>query len=212
MESRQPRTLKDPTALVDRHRRLDEPHVAPLNNLVRIIRQRLGPTAIVPYFDPADGGVEARILWLLEAPGPKATTERGGSGLISCDNNDGAAENTWRTRTEAGVSRVEVVHWNVIPYYLGTDTKIRAWRSGDVADAGPMLAELVALLPQLRSVILGGKAAREGWGNHRPPSTQAREFPCPHPSVTNVNTRPDVWPLVVSAWRAAAEWAATPSQ
>ena len=46
-------------------------------------------------FDPADGGVEARILWLLEALGPKATRERGGSGIISCNNNDGAAETAY---------------------------------------------------------------------------------------------------------------------
>jgi hypothetical protein len=148
----------------------------------------LGPAAIVPWFDPADGGVNATILWLLEAPGPKATSERGGSGIISCDNNDGAAENTWRTRNEAGVSRLDVVHWNVIPYYIGSDTKIRAWRAGDVANAGHMLAELVALLPRLRSVVLGGQAAQEGWRDHRPPGTTVREFPCPHPSVTNVNT------------------------
>jgi hypothetical protein len=160
----------------------------------------------VPWFDPADGGVNARILWLLEAPGRRAT-ERHGSGIISCDNNDGAAENTWRTRTEAGVSRLEVVHWNVIPYYIGSDTKIRAWRPDDVAYAGPLLAELMQLLPRVRAVILGGKAAQAGWLDHRPAGIHVREIRCPHPSVTNVNTRPEVWPAVVAAWHSAAEWA-----
>ena len=79
---------------------------------------RLGPNAIVPWFDPEDGGCEASILWLLEAPGPKATRERG-QRIISCNNNDGTAQNTWETREEAGVSRKLVVHWNVIPYYIG---------------------------------------------------------------------------------------------
>ena len=201
-----PRALRDRSALADRRARLGDPHVAPLNHWVESLRARLGPSSIVPWFDPADGAVDATILWLLEAPGPKST-EQSGSGIISCDNNDGAAENTWRTRREAGVDRRHVVHWNVIPYYIGNETKIRAWRQGDVAHAGPLLKELVDLLPRLRSVILGGKAAQEGWRDHRPQGITVREFPCPHPSVTNVNTRPEVWPAVVSAWRDAATWA-----
>ncbi len=207
MAGDEPRASRTATVLAERLTHLDDPIVASLNHWVRQLRTRLGSDAIVPWFDPADGGSEARVLWLLEAPGPKATTKRGGSGIISCDNNDGAAENTWRTRTEAGVGRHHVVHWNVIPYYLGTSTKIRAWTPGDVANAGPMLAELVSLLPELRSVILGGGAAQSGWRDHKPPGTSTREFPCPHPSVTNVNTRPWVWPMIVEAWRDAAAWA-----
>jgi hypothetical protein len=207
MECREPKAFRDATVLAERRSRLDEPHVAPLNDWVRSLRERLGPTAIVPWFDPADGGVRATILWLLEAPGPRSTAERGGSGIISCDNNDGAAANTRQTRIEAGVDRSDVVHWNVIPYYIGTDTKIRAWQPGDVANAGPMLAELVDLLPRLRSVILGGRAAQQGWQEHGPADPRIRAFPCPHPSVTNVNTRPTVWPAVVGAWRDASTWA-----
>lgn len=205
MDTVEPRTLRNKAALADRRSWFGEAHVAPLNDWVRSLRTRLGPTSIVPWFDPADGGVEARILWLLEAPGPKSTEERG-SGIISCDNNDGAAENTWRTRREAGVDRSDVVHWNVIPYYIGNGTKIRAWRSGDVASAGPLLQELMGLLPRVQAVILGGKAAQDGWRSHRPAGIAVGEFPCPHPSVTNVNTRPGVWPAVVSAWRDAAAW------
>lgn len=161
MDTIQPKALKVNWVLTERRSKLDEPHVAPLNRWVRSLRSRLGPSSIVPWFDPADGGIDARILWLLEAPGPRSTEQRG-SGIISCDNNDGAAENTWRTRTEAGVDRRDVVHWNVIPYYIGNETKIRAWRPGDVANAGPLLAELMALLPRVRAVILGGKAAQKG--------------------------------------------------
>lgn len=134
----QPRAFKDPAVLEQRLTRLDEPHVAALNGWVRDLRARLGPSAIVPWFDPADGDA-ASILWLLEAPGPRATRERGGSGIVSCNNNDGTAENMWRTRVEAGVSRHHVVHWNVVPYYLGSATNIRPWKSSDVAAVGPLL-------------------------------------------------------------------------
>src|SRR5687767_11197440 len=115
-----PRSFRDPAVLEARLARLDEPHVTSLNAWVRELRLRLGDQAIVPWFDPEDGGVAASILWLLEAPGPKATRERGGSGIISCNNNDGTAENTWRTRDKASVGRDIVVHWNVIPHYLGS--------------------------------------------------------------------------------------------
>lgn len=200
-----PRTLRDAAVLDERLGRLDDPHVRPLSDWVRDLRRRLGEDAIVPWFDPADGGVEARILWLLEAPGPKATRERGGSGLISCNNNDGTAENAWRTRDEAGVDRNLVVHWNVIPAYLGTDTKIRAWQRDDVAAAGPLLSELVALMPELRCVILGGGAAQTAWRDHRPSGIDVRSIDCPHPSPTNLNTRPHNRALVVDAWRAGLE-------
>ena len=60
-----------------REEEIDQPHIAPLNAWMRDLRKRLGFNAIVPWFDPWDGGVASRVLWLLEAPGPKATRERG---------------------------------------------------------------------------------------------------------------------------------------
>ncbi|MEM8621311.1 MAG: uracil-DNA glycosylase [Actinomycetota bacterium] len=202
-----PRGLRDAAAVRERTARVDDAPVAALNGWVRDLKGRLGAEAIVPWFDPDDGGIDARILWLLEAPGPKATVGRGGSGFISCDNNDPTAENTWCARHDAGVARTDVVHWNVIPYYIGTETKIRAWTPGDIGDAGAMLVELVGFLPRLRSVICGGKAAQLAWRDHAPPLSGVEIFPCPHPSVTNVNTRPHVWPEIVTAWRDAASWA-----
>lgn len=199
----QPKSFRDSAVLVERTSRLNEPHVAPLNAWVRDLSERLGPEAIVPFFDPGDGGVTARILWLLEAPGPKATTQRGGSGMISCNNNDQTAENTWRTREEAGVSRSLVVHWNVIPAYLGSDTKIRAADASDIAAAGPLLEELLGLLPELQVVILGGGAAQRTWDAHAPHGRSLTVIKCPHPSPTNINTRPGNREKVVEAWQAA---------
>jgi uracil-DNA glycosylase len=199
----QPRFFRDRREVERRLQRIDEPHVAPLNSWVRALRLRMGPEAIVPWFDPGDGGVEAKILWLLEAPGPKATVERGGSGFISCDNNDGTAQNTFETRAEAGVVRKDVVHWNAIPCYLGTNTKIRARTRGDMAEAGPLLAELLDLLPALRVVILGGGAAQELWAGHGPTGARLTVIECPHPSPMNVNTRPGNREAIVDAWARA---------
>lgn len=203
---RAPRTLRNPDALRDRHAQVDDAHVAPLNAWVRTLRQRLGPTAIVPWFDPWDGGVDASILWLLEAPGPRATVERGGSGFVSSDNNDATAENTWRTRQEAGVPRESTVLWNVIPYYLGSATAIEPTRGADVAAAGPLLSGLLDLLPNVRCVLLGGTAANRVWTKHAPAAaTELVVIRAPHPSPTNLNTRPHHRAAIVQAWRDARD-------
>jgi len=196
-----PRILSERAVIDAREREIDLEHVAPLNNWVRLLKVRLGSEAIVPWFDPWDGGINARILWLLEAPGPKATRERGGSGFISCNNDDQTAANTFNTRAEADVDRTDVVHWNAIPYYLGTDTKIRAHTPGDIAEAGPLLVELLELLPSIEVVILGGGAARDTWAAHAPRISPVRTIECPHPSPTNLNTRPASRARIVDAWR-----------
>lgn len=197
--------FRDPSEVEQREAEIDLQHVAPLNAWVRRLRKQLGPDAIIPWFDPHDGGCEAQILWLLEAPGPKATRERGGSGFISCNNNDATARNTWETRVEGGVSRELVVHWNIIPYYIGTKTRIRAGNNNDIAAVGPLLMELLALLPRIRVVILGGAKASKGWQEYGPQDVGLHIIECPHPSATNLNTRPGSRALVVDAWRKALE-------
>jgi uracil-DNA glycosylase len=202
----QPRLFKDRSEILLREAEIDSQRVTTLNNWVRKLRNRLGSNAIIPFFDPQDGGCEARILWLLEAPGPKATRERGGSGFISCNNNDGAAQNTWETRNEAGVSRLLVAHWNVIPYYIGTDTKIRVYNQLDIAAVGPFILELINLLPRLKVVILGGVAARKVWQDFAPHYSKLHVIECPHPSPTNLNTRPGNRDQIIKAWREALKY------
>lgn len=108
----------------------------------------------MPDFDPTEAGVEAPILLLLEAPGAKATRERGGSGFVSPDNDDGTAENMWRLLREAGIDRRrEVVTWNVVPWYIGSDRKIRPADSDDLLEGRRYIQELRELLPALRVVV-----------------------------------------------------------
>jgi uracil-DNA glycosylase len=64
--------------------KLTEPHVAPLTAFVEALRAEMGPGVGLPHFDPLDGGVEAEVLYLLEAPGPRAVE----SGFISRNNPD----------------------------------------------------------------------------------------------------------------------------
>jgi len=199
------RLFRDPNEIILREELIFTPHVAPLNNWVLDLRKRLGPEAIVPWFDPWDGGIGAKILWLLEAPGPKATKERGGSGFVSCNNNDGTAENTWETRNEAGVKRDLVVHWNVIPYYLGNDQQILPPDPTDIEAVGPLIAELLDLLPNLQVVILGGNAAKRVWRRHGPKTTGLHVIESRHTSPRSLNTRPAYRDKIVEAWTQALQ-------
>ena len=100
---------------------LELPHVEPLSAFVRNLRAKMGPSYTVPYFDPADGGVQADCLFLLEAPGPKAVK----SGFVSRNNPDETAKNFFLLNLEAGIDRERTIVWNIVPWYLGSGTKIR---------------------------------------------------------------------------------------
>jgi hypothetical protein len=195
-----PRALVDAGELARRLARVHASHVLPLNKWVEKLRQRLDADAFVPWFDPEDGGIHASILWLLEAPGARATPMRGGTGIVSCDNPDRTAENTLHTRVEAGVPRSMVVQWNAIPYYIGSERRIREWRKADLDATRPLLLELLALLPSLSCVILGGKAAQNTWRRLQVERPDLNVIECPHPSPVNLNTRPSARPHIVNAW------------
>jgi uracil-DNA glycosylase len=147
-----PRTNRDPKEIERKIALLHEPHAAPLTEFVERLRESR-PDAAVPYFDPTEAGVEARILLLLEAPGPRAALDKG-SGFVSPDNNDQSAQNIWTLLGEAGVDRgTEVVTWNVVPWYIGDGTRIRAVRSSDLDHAGDATMELLSLLPDVRALF-----------------------------------------------------------
>ena len=111
-----PNALRFPEEQEARNLLIDEPDVAPLNAMVRRIRDTKGPDYHIPYFDPCDGGIHARMLILMEAPGPKAIGPRaGGSGFVSRNNPDPTASNLCKILQEVGIPRRETVIWNVVP-------------------------------------------------------------------------------------------------
>lgn len=180
-----PKLLGEPDAVAERFSLLQEPHVAPLTRFVDALRKEAGPDAAVPYFDPWDGGIEAEVLMLLEAPGPRAVK----SGFISRNNPDETAKNFFGLLLEAGLARKQTVLWNVVPWYIGTGKKIRAANSTDL-DAGLRpLPRLLGILPKVRTIVLVGKKAEKA-ATHLSP-IKYRLFNCPHPSPMFVNNAPD---------------------
>lgn len=135
--------------------------MAPLNRLVQEINTGRGEH-VAPWFDPDGGGTTARVLFLLENPGRRASAARG-SGFISADNYDDSAANFFRLRNEAGLPRDRLVAWNVVPWYQPDGERTANATRQDVAAALPWLVRLIGLLPELQFVVTMRDRAGEGW-------------------------------------------------
>ncbi|MGU3360488.1 uracil-DNA glycosylase [Methylobacterium sp. M6A4_1b] len=182
-----PMSLRDPHVLVARRALLDSPHIAPIRALARQVAEARG--AEVPDPDPLDGGIEARLLLLLETPGPGIR----GTGFVSRDNPTGTAANLFRFLAGAGIARRDSLIWNTIPWVIHAPGALnRAPRRSEVTQALPCLAPLLACLPLLRVVVLSGRVA----GMARPELEALRPdltvIAVPHPSPTFVCTAPSV--------------------
>ena len=173
---------------------LDEPHIAPLTNVIYSLRAAQ-PEIVIPNVDPLDGGVGARMLFLFEAPGPN-TLE---TGFISRNNDDRTAEATFRFMRMAGIPRTETVIWNTGP---GWDRDIANSARTARRDAA-LLRGFIGALPNLEVVVLVGGVARR----YARPLVAERGFltfetvhPSPraqgHPSYKNI---PRVWAKAYAA-------------
>jgi len=196
-----PRGHRDQKLVARKLTLLDEPHIRPVSELVREIRRVVGRD--VPYVDPTLGGTEARILFLLEAPAAAAAH---GSGMLSPDNDDGTAANVFRLYESSRLTRRWCLHWNVVPWYIGSGTRIRAASGADVLEGQQWLARLIQQLPDLRLVVAMGRPAGNGFARYLL-HEDARILPwlaVPHPSQRVLNASPDARPQLEWAFRIAA--------
>jgi hypothetical protein len=161
-----PRSLRDHDEILRRQELLlSSPSAAPLTRWLDEIvehRRSVGLPAEMPYVDPMDAGVGAKVLIILEAPGPKTNAFNSvpGSGFISSDNDDTTAENLWLARRDAGLID-GVLIWNAVPWYLGP-TK-RKPRVAEQQVGGAILRDLIGMLPELHTVVPLGRHARDTW-------------------------------------------------
>lgn len=168
---------------------LSLPHIQPLVQYVERIRAERGPECSVPCFDPCDGGVNARALFLLEAPGPKAVE----SGFISRNNPDPTARNVCQLMQGADLARKDTILWNIVPWYVGESdrSRIHAVRRQDIAEALPFTKELLHLLPRLAVIVLVGQKAQSAAATLALSKiTQVPLVNAPHPSARVFNAWP----------------------
>ena len=197
-----PKSLRYERVRKDKMGRLNLPHIKPLTEFVGEIRSETGLGNNIPYFDPDDGGINARCLFLLEASGPKAVE----SGFISRNNPDETAKNAFIMNQEAGIPREITVSWNIVPWYIGDGQKIRGAKKQDIHDGLPYLFRLLELLPKLEVIVLVGKKAQ------RVSKDIERQMPgillknMHHPSPQNMNTRPEYREEVRKTLKEIAEY------
>ncbi|BDZ52777.1 hypothetical protein GCM10025867_50180 (plasmid) [Frondihabitans sucicola] len=117
----------------------------------------------VPSFDPADAGADAKVLILLESPGPMTSTEREGrrqgSGFISPDNDDFTARNTWSARHETRLDEGIALQWNIVPWLLAVG--VQTPTSDEVRQGALELRRLLEYLPRLEVIVACGKPAQD---------------------------------------------------
>ena len=181
-----PKLLRDPMARTARQAELYEPHIAPLTEFVEKLRAEVGSHGSIPYFDPWDGGIDAEILFLLEAPGARALF----TGFISRNNPDETAKNFFELNRDAEIPRKRTVTWNIVPWYIGTGMRSRAAGKTDT-DAGiRALTQVLDLLPKLRAAVLIGRKAERASQLLAQLRPAVRVFKSPHPSPLFVNNDP----------------------
>lgn len=189
--------LADPAETERRRALLGAPHMAALARFAAGLRARHGE---VPDFDPLDGGTGARVLVLLETPGPTI----GRTGLVSADNPTGTGRNLRRFLGAAGIARADRALWNAVPWYIHAGGPNRAPRASELREGLALLPPLLDLLPRLRVAVLAGRAAAGAEAvlrAHRP-GVPVRLMP--HPSPTYVCTAPDVARRIEAALAEAA--------
>lgn len=183
--------------------------MAPLNAVAAAVEAEVGLP--VPRFDPDSGGVDARVLVLLETPSRAGTF---GSGLISIDNDDTAAANLWRAHSDTGLPRSWSLICNAVPWYVGSAERIRPVLPGEIRRAEPWLRDVVALLPRLLVLIVLGRAAQRAVPGLRGllDRRQIMVLEAPHPSQRVYNApRLRARERIHAAFRTATDHASAPA-
>ncbi|RYD85228.1 MAG: uracil-DNA glycosylase [Verrucomicrobiaceae bacterium] len=204
-EDQQPRSLRSEEARQRRRRMMDACHMRPLNSYVQHLRKRLGIE--IPDFDPLDGGLHARALFLFEKPGPMTAAgpdqDGKGSGFISRNNDDPSAQATCEFMEAAGIARTDTVTWNVVPGWNGTIKLTPA----EVREGALMVRELVLLLPKLRAIVFVGRKAERAHKHLK--DLPLRFFSSTHPSPKVKSIMPERWANIPNQWRGVQEYLST---
>lgn len=181
MYSTDPAALNDPKAAQERRRRAaSEVSVSALNGWVQRLRADTGH--VVPLFDPADAGSDARLLILQLSPGSRAEVLRN-SGFISVDNPDATSRAFWEVRRRLGLFQ-GVAHWSVVPWPTATGSVY----TSEITGGAPRLLQVLELLPRLEVVVLAGPRVVAAWDVHVPAAIRERYRAITVPDPATIHT------------------------
>lgn len=74
----------------------------------------------------------------MQAPGRRAVE----TGFVSRNNPDETAKTWHELNASAGIDRRRTLTWNIVPWYIGEDTRIRPATEDDIRRALPYLRRL----------------------------------------------------------------------
>jgi hypothetical protein len=193
------RSMRDPCVRERRRGMLHLPHITDLTDYVANLRKRI--PGEVPDFDPLDGGIHARVLFLFEKPGPMAA----GSGFISRNNDDGTAGATFDFMQQAGIPRKWTVIWNLVPWWNGT----RKMTARELREGTACVEELISMLPALCAVVMVGRKAEKKAESFLK-TTGLELFTSWHPSPMVRAIYPYRWNAIPSQWAKALPFITKP--
>ena len=179
-----PKTLANSDARKYLCDKKSEKHIKKLTEYVEKLKNK-NEKHQIPFFDPNDGGVKSKVLFLLEAPGSKAVK----SGFISRNNPDSTAENMFNFLKKARLHRKETLLWNIVPWYVGNknQNRIRAVNHNDIKNGLNCLYDLINLLENLKVIVLVGRKAQKVNNNLKEKYSKIKIFHSYHPSPSFVN-------------------------
>ena len=183
-----PRSLKDEKVRKEREELLEGlSHVADLQRFVEDMREETGKGEKVPHFDPLDGGVEARCLFLFEAAGGKAIRDGGkGSGFASRNNDDGSAAKFFELN-KGVLNREKTISWNIVPWALRKGDRNYTPGPDDIEEGKEWLEKLLSKLEVLKVVVLCGNSAHKATEFFYTKREDLCVLHAPHPSPQSMN-------------------------
>lgn len=163
--------MRDAAFVEEMHLGAFDPHIAPVNELVRKLRQER-PDLSMPLVAPHYNATTARVLSLLSNPGPRANGEDG-SGFLSTENDDRTAERLGALYDRIGARSTDVIPWNAFPWYVH-EVHPNGLPLSLVVAGQSALHQLIQAVPGIRAVVAhGGDARRAANMYFRDPAHQA---------------------------------------
>lgn len=177
--------------LQKRKEKANRVRIVPLGKILEEIIEKKGKNnkKNVPGFDPEDGGVEARCLFLHEAPGKMAYE----SGYITCDNCDKTAKNFHSFIDQTRIKRKDIIIWNAVPWCIWKKNKmkIRHPKPKEMEEGMEYFLKLRRLCVKLEVIVLMGNTAQRAWCYYLKEKPDIRIFLSPHPSPQFINKDKD---------------------
>nr|WP_135003464.1 uracil-DNA glycosylase family protein [Pseudomonas amygdali] len=154
----------------------------------------------MPYFDPLDGGVYAKILILLESPARTVSRAR----YVSRDN-PGLHNATSKVSWNRLGWNAETVIWNLYPWLPDLEKPKASLRRAQIEEGIEKLITLLPHFPDLATVVFAGRVAQQAMLRVRHAFPDISLLEMPHPSPLSVCTHPSVRQRILSTLRDAKQ-------